>query len=77
MAPEDCGDELQEGDDVKGADLGARGLTVEEEVEKLEADGVALDVKPLGTSLLALQIILNNWVQYGKLCIRPYLFSRS
>jgi len=62
---------------VKGADLGARGLTVEEEVEKLEADGVALDVKPLGTSLLALQIILNNWVQYGKLCIRPYLFSRS
>ena len=51
MSPEDGGDELQEGNDVEGADLGARRLAVEEEVEELEANGVALDVKPLGTSL--------------------------
>lgn len=45
MAPKDSGDELQEGDDVERADLGARGFAVEEEVEELEADRVALDVQ--------------------------------
>jgi hypothetical protein len=58
VAPEDGGDELQEGDDVEGADLGACGLAVEEEVEELQADGVALDVEPLGSLLLALQVYI-------------------
>ena len=44
MFPEDGGDELEEGDDVEGTGLGARGFAVEEEVEELEANGVALDV---------------------------------
>lgn len=44
MSPEDCGDELEEGNDVEGSCLSARGLAVEEEVEELEAYGVALNV---------------------------------
>ena len=30
MPPEDCGDELEEGDDVERPQLGARGLAVKE-----------------------------------------------
>lgn len=44
MPPEGCGDELQEGDDVQRSGLRAGGLAVEEEVEKLKADGVALNI---------------------------------
>lgn len=56
MPPQDRGDELEQRDDVEGPHLGARGLTVEEEVEELEAYGVALDVEPFGgRSLSALQ----------------------
>ena len=44
MLPEDLRDELQEGDYVQRTGLGARGLAEEEEVEELEAYGVALDV---------------------------------
>jgi hypothetical protein len=39
---------LEEGDDVEGPELRARRLAVEEEVEELEADRVALDVEPFG-----------------------------
>ncbi len=45
MAPEGGGDELQEGDDVERAGLGARRLAVEEEVKEGEADWVALGVE--------------------------------
>jgi hypothetical protein len=55
VPPEDRRDELQEGDDVQRPDLGARRLAVEEEVEELDADGVALDVEPLGALLLAMR----------------------
>ena len=41
-------DEMEEVDDVKWADLGARGFAVEEEVDELHADGVALDVEAEG-----------------------------
>lgn len=44
MPPEDCSDELEEGDDVEGSGLRARGLAVEEEVEEFEAYGVALNI---------------------------------
>lgn len=44
MAPESRGYELEEGDDVEGAELGAGWLAVQEEVEEFEADGVALDI---------------------------------
>jgi hypothetical protein len=53
VPPEDCGDELKEGDDVEGADLRARGLTVEKEVEELEADGVALDVESFSGTIVS------------------------
>jgi len=42
--PEDCGNELQERDNVEGAELRAWLFAVEEEVEELEADGMALGV---------------------------------
>lgn len=38
-------DEVEEGDDGRGALLGAGGLAVEEEVEEFQADGVALKVE--------------------------------
>ncbi len=44
MPPEDCGDELEEGDDVEGSVLGARRLAVKEEVQQLQAYWMALDV---------------------------------
>jgi hypothetical protein len=44
VPPEDCGDELEQGDDVEGSGLRAGGLAVEEEVEQLEAYGMALDI---------------------------------
>lgn len=44
MPPEGCGDELEEGDYVEGAEGGAGRLAVEEEVEEAEAYWVALDV---------------------------------
>lgn len=40
-------DEVQQGDDVAGAELRAGGFAVEEEVEEFEAYGVALEVEPL------------------------------
>lgn len=43
MAPEGCGDELEEGQDAGGAwGWGRGGKPVEEEVEEAEAEGVAL-----------------------------------
>lgn len=44
MFPENSGDELEEGDNVEGTGLGARGFAVEEEIEEFEAYGVTLDV---------------------------------
>jgi hypothetical protein len=44
VSPEDCGDELEEGDDIKGSCLRARRLAVEEQVEELETYGMALEV---------------------------------
>lgn len=44
MPPEHCGDELQEGDYVQGPGLCACRLAEEEEIEELEANGVALNV---------------------------------
>lgn len=42
-------DEMQQGDDGERPGLGARGLAEQEEVEQLEADGVALDVESMGS----------------------------
>jgi hypothetical protein len=44
VSPEDCGDELKEGDDVEGSCLRAWGLAVEEQIEELQTYGMALDV---------------------------------
>jgi len=44
MLPDVDLDEVEEGDDVQGAGLGSRGFADEEEVEELEAYGVALEV---------------------------------
>jgi hypothetical protein len=66
VAPEDRGDELEEGYYVEGPDLGPGGFAIEEEIEELEAYGVALDVEPLGTFLLACNLILGIWVFIGK-----------
>lgn len=41
-------DEVQQGDDVERAQLVAGDFAVEEEVEELDADGVALEVKSRG-----------------------------
>lgn len=41
---------------MEGPDLRARGLAVEEEVEELEADRVALDIESFGGLWLALQV---------------------
>lgn len=45
MFPQYRGDELEEGDDVERAGLRAGWFAVEEEVEKFEADGVALYIE--------------------------------
>lgn len=42
-------DEVEEGDDGRGAELGAGRFAVEEEVEEFEAYGVALDVETRGS----------------------------
>lgn len=60
MAPEDRGDELEEGYYVEGPDLGPGGFAIEEEVEELEAYGVSLDVEPLGTFLLACNLFIGK-----------------
>lgn len=43
-------DEVQEGDDGEGARLRPRRLADQEEVEQLDADGVALDVESVAPS---------------------------
>jgi len=77
MSPEDGSNELQEGDDVEGPNLGARGLAVEEEVEELQADGMALNVKPLGTTLLACDFMLNTGVGIEKFVCRQIMNYRT
>ena len=44
-------DEVEEGDDVERAELVAGDFAVEEEVEELETDGVALDVESRDSSV--------------------------
>lgn len=44
VLPDDVGDELEQGDDVQWTGLCAWGLAVEQEVEELETDGMALSV---------------------------------
>ncbi len=44
MSPEDGSDELEEGDDVEGTGLCPWGFAVEEEIEKLQAYRVTLDI---------------------------------
>lgn len=44
MAPEGCGDELEEGDDMERAEGGAGRFAIEEEVEEAEAYWVALNI---------------------------------
>lgn len=49
--------EVEERDDVAGADLGARGFAIEEEVEELETDGVTLNIEAgvgIGESVIEL-----------------------
>jgi len=45
MAPEHCGDELQERNDVEGSKRSACWFAVEEEIEQFETDRVALIVE--------------------------------
>lgn len=45
MCPELDLDEVEEGDDVAGAELGARGFAEEEEVEEFNADGMTLEIE--------------------------------
>lgn len=40
-------DEVEEGDDGQGSELSARGLAVEEEIEKFETYGVALCIESI------------------------------
>ncbi|RBQ94131.1 hypothetical protein VDGD_20329 [Verticillium dahliae] len=51
VLPEVLLDEVQQRDDVEWPQLGARRLAVEEEVEELEAEGVALVVEAAGCTL--------------------------
>lgn len=41
-------DEVEEGDDCKGTELGSWWFAVEEEIEEFEADGMALEIEPVG-----------------------------
>lgn len=45
MLPDVLFDEVEDGDDVEGAELGACWFAVEEEVEQFKADGVSLCVE--------------------------------
>lgn len=76
MAPEDRGDELEEGYYMEGPDLRPGGFAIEEEVEELEAYGMALDVEPLGTVLVSLQFNTRYLGIYWEGCMcSEYTFS--
>ena len=47
MAPEDCCNELEEGNDMERTELGASWLAVEEQVEELEPNRVTLNIQSL------------------------------
>lgn len=69
-------DEVQQGDDVERAQLVARDFAVEEEVEELDADGVALEVESRG-GVEEASAHVHSFHRYTKNQKYPYLCSSS
>jgi hypothetical protein len=58
MFPHDVDDEVEERDDIEGSKLGTGRFAPDEEVEQLEADRVALNIKSGITISMPFNIIL-------------------
>jgi hypothetical protein len=73
VAPERCGDELQQGDDVLGTGLRAWRFAVEEEIEEFETERVSLGIESVAENRRLVSATIRNLDGDAHLSLSPFL----